>query len=632
MPMLPDIGDLDAAALERLIAEEEARLWTLEREMRQAVADHKASLAPQMEADRDVVAIYSLHAFLQRVWPVLEGEGTPFIDAPYIRLICEDIQAAIEEIDRRCQQVARLVAQADGDSTLLADLIAKHMGHLQQIKLVLAVPPRHGKTIIAKIVALAWVLLRWPSWKSIAVGAAGLTEDHGPKLRRLITSATYQRLVATASAMRGRAEPWTVEETPEEVWRKWPIADSMRAGGSSKPWTLAADQNTKTFFDTSEGGRFLAQSINAGITGKGCRIMVIDDPVDAKKALKATPDVAAKWMADIETNWTTALRDRFDEPALSLVIVIMQRLHPDDLAGYFIKHEAGTQVVCFPTEYDPDHPYLHPKDPRTKRGELLNPARRGQRWVDDEKASDLHAFNCKHQGLPTLKQGALVQRSWFAQRWASRPLVMADRLLSEGARFTVDVDAAMKGGTDNDWYVCLLIATTRDGRRFPLDCASGHWTWPEFRDKLWAFYAKWQRHLRASSGEFCIEDAAHGITALQNFAGRIYGLVGFKPSAPEEDVPKARRMFAKVPSKEERWPLFIDEMERGQWQWPEAHHCPWVEDFLTMLCALPQQGRDHADVCAQRAIRDAVRANRGVMATATWGSRAGRQRGRPRND
>lgn len=111
-----------------------------------------------------------------------------------------------------------------------------------------------------------------------------------------------------------------------------------------------------------------------------------------------------------------SVTSRLNDPKKSAIIVIMQRLHSDDISGVIIKYKLGYLYVRLPMEYEVDNPCITPfgKDPRTQEGELLFPERFPQEVVDRDKfVMGPHATAGQFQQRPSPRQGNLFQREWF---------------------------------------------------------------------------------------------------------------------------------------------------------------------------------------------------------------------------
>src|SRR5262249_57067575 len=108
------------------------------------------------------------------------------------------------------------------------------------------------------------------------------------------------------------------------------------------------DQNTKTKFDTSAGGSRLATSVGGSLLGIGGDVLVIDDPHNVEQAeSEAERKTALNWWKELSTT-------RLNDPKRSPLIVVMQRLHEEDVSGQILSSEWSDDWVhlCIPMEYE----------------------------------------------------------------------------------------------------------------------------------------------------------------------------------------------------------------------------------------------------------------------------------------
>lgn len=195
-----------------------------------------------------------------------------------------------------------------------------------QIKrLMLFVPPRHGKSQLASIDFPAWYLGRHPEKEIITASySAELAQDFGYKTRNLVNSQEYQTLFNTK---------------------------------------LRDDSKSKAKWLTNEGGGYTAVGVGGPITGRGADLLIIDDPVKNREEAESLTIRDKVW------NWyTSTAYTRLEKDAS--VILIMTRWHKDDLAGRLLEKakEDGEQwdVIEFPAIATRDEHYR-------KRGEALWP-------------------------------------------------------------------------------------------------------------------------------------------------------------------------------------------------------------------------------------------------------------------
>lgn len=162
-------------------------------------------------------------------------------------------------------------------------------------RLIIEVPPRHGKTQLATMNFPAWYLGRHPD-KEIIVSAysEGLAQDFGSKTRDIVSSDEFRAIFPTIG--------------------------------------LKADTQSKVKWATAEGGSYTSVGIGGALTGRGADLLIIDDPI--KNREEAESEVIRKKIWDW---YTSTARTRLEKGAA--VIVIMTRWHLFDLVGLLIEAE-----------------------------------------------------------------------------------------------------------------------------------------------------------------------------------------------------------------------------------------------------------------------------------------------------
>jgi len=163
-------------------------------------------------------------------------------------------------------------------------------------RLIINIPPAYGKTEFAVRLFVSWFLGNSPKKKVIYTSYSDDLATKTPaEVKEIITSNTYKKVFPNMALGRKKAD---------------------------KEWYLE-----------SKGGMF-STTVGGGITGFHGNIVIIDDPMKAiEKNSKATRDLVKNFYKGSITS-----RLRKDDPN-SAIIVIMQRLHEDDLVGYLLEEE-----------------------------------------------------------------------------------------------------------------------------------------------------------------------------------------------------------------------------------------------------------------------------------------------------
>ena len=210
-------------------------------------------------------------------------------------------------------------------------------------------------------------------------------------------------------------------------------------------------KNSETEIELTARGFRLATSVGGTLTGRGGDIIVIDDPLKPDDAMSETKRSAAnQW-------FTNTLLSRLDDKRTGAIVVVMQRVHIDDLTGFLLDQSDEWEVLSLPAiaETDADIPLSASRFHHRNAGEALCPEREPLDVLASMKlqiGSD--AFSAQYQQMPAPPGGAMVKRHWVKRY--SEPPPASERL------FTLQSwDTASKGGPDNDWSVCTTWIVTR---------------------------------------------------------------------------------------------------------------------------------------------------------------------------
>lgn len=239
-------------------------------------------------------------------------------------------------------------------------------------QLLVCIPPRHSKSLLCSVAFPAWVWTWWPSAKFI--------------------TCSYDQTLATRDALASRRlveSPWYQQRWPEVRFQ--------------------ADQNQKTYYETTAGGLRFVGSPGAGVTGHGSDFSLFDDPHDITRGESETTRNRAR------TFWFETMSGRFNNPMRGVSIVVQQRVHAADVASECIKR--GYHTVVLPARFEPEHPQRHRFDWRTKVGEVLWPEKftetvleRLWRTLGGDQS---YAVAGQQQQRPVPREGGLFKRPWF---------------------------------------------------------------------------------------------------------------------------------------------------------------------------------------------------------------------------
>lgn len=422
----------------------------------------------------------------------------------HLDVVCDEMQSAIEKAEARRAKFNAIMDAHGGDAERAAKDIAEAFRGAdgEPIRVVFLVPPRHSKSTLMRLLA-AWLWLRRAGAQFLFLTAVDtLIETNGVLLRDLLRSALYadlqRHLVAT---------------------RRHKAGDPERGVPDGAAFALRADTFAKEKLQNTCEGTWEGHVLGGRFVGVNADVIGIDDPHDIDDAMNetASPMSKERAMLEVESTYKSKVEDRFNNPLWGVCFLIMQRVHPKDLANYMINQ--GATVVCLPGKYNPTHPHRYTKDWRTEPGELLCPARFSEAWHEWAKKKDPHGYATKVDLLPSAPEGISFKRAWFQQTYHEDPRVMA-RMMDEVA---ISADCANKTGPTND-YTSMGVWGRKGSRYVLLDRRY-------FRGEL--------AELVAVFDELCaiwpmarfkyIENAANGVELIKKRRDKVVGIVPVPP-------------------------------------------------------------------------------------------------------
>ena len=272
-------------------------------------------------------------------------------------------------------------------------------------RLLINVPPGTMKSLLCNVL--------WPSW------------EWGPK------NMPYLRYVCASHAM-----PLAVRDS---VKMRRLVASEWYQTRWGDRVTLTGDQNEKIKYETTATGFRQAVAFE-GMTGARGDRVIIDDPHSVSSASSEQ-----KRATTIET-FEQAVPTRLNNPDRSAIVVIMQRLHEEDVSGVIIEKQLGYDHIMIPMEFDPDRAaptMLGWEDPRTFKGELMFPDRFPRHVVErDKKIMGTYAASGQFQQLPTPEDGGIIKRKHW-QLWDDPKFPPFDYIIAS-------LDTAYTEKTEND--------------------------------------------------------------------------------------------------------------------------------------------------------------------------------------
>jgi predicted phage terminase large subunit-like protein len=400
-------------------------------------------------------------------------------------------------------------------------------------RLIVSLPPRHLKSHMASIAFVAFVLGHDPSKQILCASyAQDLAEKLARDCRQLMTAPFYTALFDTE---------------------------------------LAPDKTAVAEFATTRGGFRLATSVGGVLTGRGADLIVIDDPLKADEAYSdARRNAVNEW-------FDTSLVSRLNDKEKGAIVIVMQRLHEDDLVGHVTakdkdskdgaRKDGDWEVLSFPAIAEEDEVFavLTPYGPKTfrrKAGEVLHPQRESESTLARLKAQmGAAAFAAQYQQAPCPREGAMVKAAWFP-RYAPGDLP---------AKFDAKIlscDTANKASELSD-YSALTLWGERAGHFWLIDVVRRRMEYPALKRTIR------ELALAHKIDVVLIEDRASGTQLIQELAAE--QVSGVKAALPAGD--KQMRLWAQTAK-----------MEQGFVHLPQA--APWLDDYIRELTSFPNGKHD----------------------------------------
>lgn len=398
-------------------------------------------------------------------------------------------------------------------------------------RLIINLPPRSLKSIIASVAFPAFVLGHDPGKRIICVSySQDLGVKHSNDFRALINTTWYQRLF-----------------------------QGMRPSDR---------KNTEAELQTTARGMRLATSVGGTLTGRGGSLIIIDDPIKPSEAASASTREACN-------NWySSTLLSRLDDKLSGAIVIVMQRLHMDDLVGY-VTRQSGSEwhVLNLPavSQQDMEIPVGANLVHLFKEGELLHPDREPHSVLEELRANlGSEAFSAQYLQQPVPPGGAMIKRHWIA-RYAEAPELRSGRTIIQSW------DTASKGGPENDWSVCTTWLIDRHNH-YLLHVHRARHDYPALRRKALELAERFR------PSRILIEDIGAGTSLSQELRQMGKSVRAIKVNRDKiarmaEETVKFENGFVHLPNSAPWLPVFEDEL----FAFPGGRHDDQVDSVSQAL-------------------------------------------------
>ena len=427
-------------------------------------------------------------------------------------------------------------------------------------RLVVTMPPRHGKSLHVSWFFPAWFLGRNPEKRvMICSHGAELAEGFSGKVRNLVEVTEYKKLFGDMATKDAIPAPVRVDEQTR----------------SKQAWDIGGHY----------GGVFAA-GVGVPITGRGADVLIIDDPI--KNREEADSDKVRESIKD----WFTSTAYTRLQPG-GAVIIMMTRWHEDDLIGWVLSEkneEKNWKLLNLPAIAEDGDAFRQP-------GEALWPDWWSAERLEKEYKTLLppRDWNAMFQQRPSSEEGDVFLKDWFV--YDSLPE-------KDEITYALQVwDCALTEKDEGDYSAGVTMFVTRSGV-FVADIVRGHWNFPTLKAKMFEQYELWSRHFRIS--RVCIENRVAGQSMVQSL--RKESSLPIIPMEPESRLGRSKRLRAEAVAgyvqsgrvifrKGAAW---LHDFEHEMLSFPHGKHDDMVDAFVYGLIQTQGGGRGGRSVINKR--------------------------------
>ena len=316
---------------------------------------------------------------------------------------------------------------------------SEQVANKESPRLMLFMPPRHGKSTLASVAFPAWHLGRHPNHEFISCSYSGsLAMNFSRKVRQLLREPVYKNVFEKAR--------------------------------------LDKDSQSIESWQTTQGGGYVAAGVGGGITGKGAHVMVIDDPVKNREDAESDNNRDATW------DWYTSTAYTRLSPGGG-ILVILTRWHDDDLAGRLLKQaEEGAdqwEVIKYPAIAEIDETFR-------KYGESLHPERYNVDALEQiRKAIGPRDWSALYQQNPVSDEGDYFSRDMI-RYYEDEDIEYAQ------LNYYCAWDLAIGQRDRNDYSVGIVVGVDEYDNLFVVDVVRGKYDGFELVEQILDLYETWR--------------------------------------------------------------------------------------------------------------------------------------------
>jgi predicted phage terminase large subunit-like protein len=297
------------------------------------------------------------------------------------------------------------------------------------------------------------------------------------------------------------------------------------------------------------------------LTGRGADIIIIDDPLKADDALS---EVRRR---SVNEWYDNTLRSRLNSQETGAIVIVMQRLHADDLVAHVQQHESW-EVLSFPAIAERDETYVFftpygRRQIQRRSGEILQASLVSPSTLESQRrAMTEYNFTAQYHQNPQPPSGIIVKREWLK---FYEPPEKPERF----EQIVQSWDTANKDSELANYSVCTTWGL-KDRRMYLLDVFRRKLDFPALKRAVRELARLHQPKM------VLVEDKASGTSLIQELRAERFSLV---LEAPVVDGDKVMRLHAQTAKIEGGFVLF-----------PKRAH--WLDAYLLELVTFPNSKHD----------------------------------------
>lgn len=391
-----------------------------------------------------------------------------------------------------------------------AEGVAREIQDVMEAKndrLILIGPPRHGKSLMTSEYAPAWFMGKYPRKKIIGAShTATLAADFGGKVRDHLSDPLH--------------------------------AQVFGKGGALNPKKAASDN-----FRTNMGGEYFAVGVGGTPIGKGADVYIIDDPIRNRKDVESPQQ-----REDLKSWYSSSVLTRLE--GQGGIILMHQRWHEDDLAGYLLREHAddGWRVVHFPAIIENEEDMMLDYLERPMGAALVPELHSHKKLLRLKQTMLPRDWLSMYQGQPRGSEGDEFSEDMLL-RFPEEPFTVR-----QGLNVYILVDPADSQKDSADYTAMAVIGLGPDGNFYLLDMVRERLDLAGRAQTLIDLHRKWR--------PLAVGYESYGASADIQHITYVQGQQNYR--FPIQKVGNQHRL-----KKEERIRRLIPDFSNGRWYFPD---------------------------------------------------------------